>query len=122
MLDFNSSLFSTKIESAFVYSPKILKNKITNRVRTALIFIAQGEYTYRLGKGMTFVAKAGDIVYLPPTPYPYEYRVNENKPTRTYQIEINLLEGKTGKPFAFSKHPVLIHESDASHQETFDFI
>lgn len=122
MLDFNSSLFSTKIESAFVYSPKILKNKITNRVRTALIFIAEGEYTYRLGKGMAFVAKAGDIVYLPPTPYPYEYRVDESKPTRTYQIEINLHESKTGKPFAFSKHPVLIHERDASHQETFDFI
>ena len=50
---------------------------------------------------MSFVAKAGDIVYLPPTPYPYEYRVNENKRARTYQIEINLLEGKTGKPFAF---------------------
>ena len=122
MLDFNSSLFRAKIETAFVYSPKILKNKITNRVRTALIFIAEGEYTYRLGKGVTFVAAKGDIVYLPPNPYPYEYRVDESRPARTYQIEINLLEGKTGKPFAFSKHPALIQKCDTSKEEAFDFI
>jgi len=104
----NSPLFQIKIESAFVYSPKVFKNKITNRVRTGVIFVAEGEYRYDFSEGETFVAKAGDMVYLPPAPYPYEYRVNENLYTRTYQIELFLEDGKTGKTFAFSKHPILI--------------
>lgn len=112
------ALFQIKIESAFVYSPKILKNKITNRVRTGVIFVAEGEYRYDFGQGQTFVAKAGDMVYLPPDPYPYEYRVNENLFTRTYQIELSLKDGKTGKQFAFSKHPVLIDTKGAEELES----
>ena len=108
MLCQSPAFFQIKIESAFVYSPKIFKNKITNRVRTGVIFVAEGEYCYNFGEGESFVAKAGDMVYLPPDPYPYAYRVNENLFTRTYQIELTLEDGKTGKPFAFSKHPVLI--------------
>lgn len=107
------ALFQLKIESAFVYSPKIFKNKITNRVRTGIIFVAEGEYCYTFGEGKSFVAKAGDMVYLPPNPYPYQYRVKESLPTRTYQIELELTDGKTGKPFAFSKHPVLIDTKGA---------
>ena len=112
------ALFQIKIESAFVYSPKIFKNKITNRVRTGMIFVAEGEYCYHFGQGESFVAKAGDMVYLPPAPYPYEYRVNEHFPTRTYQIELALEDGKTGKPFAFSKHPVLIDTKGAEGLES----
>ena len=123
MIDLHSTLFQIKMESAFVYSPKIFKNKITNRVRTGVVLVAQGEYTYRFGKENTFVAKAGDMVYLPPNPYPYEYKINESLPTRTYQIELHLQESKTAKPFAFSKHPVLIKPSEnQSFEPIFDFI
>lgn len=116
-------LFSTvNIKLAFSYSPKILINKISARIRTGILYIIEGEYKYSY-KGSSFTAKAGDMVYLPPDSVVYEYKVlSVGELTKTHQIEMDVMDAATGKPLKFSNHPLPVSSSDESTASKFESV
>lgn len=115
MDQFSTNHLITQIFLAFTYSPKILNNKITARKNTGLLYIERGEYLYSFDN-KSFLAKAGNVVYLPPNSTQYEYKILSTEAnTLTHQIELNILDAKSNQPYRLSQNPMLIHVFEQSN-------
>ena len=111
--DFQPLQSTVEIKLAFAYSPKILCNRIVNRQRTGLLFVAEGEYIYSFAQ-TSFRATPGSMVYLPPKAEPYEYKIlSADATTQVYQLDIDFAEMGGLGGIALSAHPNLITDFNA---------
>ena len=113
LFSFDPSQTKLDVVLAFSYTPKILKNRITNRRNTGLLYILEGTYEYRW-QGGDFRAEAGSLVYLPPDCKPYSYSISfpsDAQGARTMQIELKIQDVKTSKCISYSEHPTLVFEN-----------
>lgn len=110
----NPSNISAVIKLAFSYTPKLLDHSV-KRLRTGILYIVSGEYLYTW-EGSSFLARSGDLIYLPTYSVPYNYRIKPvgDEPVQAMQVELELNDIYSGKPIVFSNCPVLISEHDNS--------
>lgn len=112
LFDFDPSKVLIDIKLAFTYTPKILNNHIDYRGKTGLLYIQSGNYIYSY-EGSSFSAGSNSLIYLPANSATYDYHISQcgNEPVRTMQIELEILDCKSGKPLVYSEHPMLLTKS-----------
>ncbi len=84
------------------YSPRIRHNSIVDRKASSFLYIMQGKYLYQ-GKDVDFVAKSGEVVYLPQGSS-YTYFVLSEE-TYCMQLTFDLFDAQTGEPILFTSEP-----------------
>jgi len=121
LFSFDPSKTKVDIALAFSYTPKILKNHITLRRCSGLLYILEGAYEYSW-QGGSFFADAGSLIYLPPNSVPYSYSITfppELLGAKTMQIEFELRDIKTDACVSYADHPTLVFENAHFLKERF---
>lgn len=121
LFNFDPSKTKVDVTLAFSYTPKILKNRITLRRRSGLLYILEGAYEYSW-QGGSFFAGAGSLIYLPPNSVPYSYSISfppELPSAKTMQIELELRDIKTDTCVSYADHPTLVFENAHFLKERF---
>lgn len=94
---------------AMEYSPKILKSNISGRPQHSIMVIQNGIYEYK-SKQNSFVAKDGDLIYLPKgSSYSYEILCSD---AHCLQVEFDIQ--KNAEDIRFSGSPVKFENYDNS--------
>ena len=121
LFSFDPSKTKIDVTLAFSYTPKILKNHITLRRRSGLLYVLEGTYEYSW-QGGSFFANAGSLVYLPQNSVPYSYSITfppELLGAKTMQIEFELRDIKTDACVSYAEHPTLVFENAHFLKERF---
>lgn len=111
---FDISKSIIKIRLAMIYEPLILKNYISKRRYNCFLYVLDGEYEYEIKNGSKIDrlrVPMGNLLYIPAECRPYEYTIahGANSPTKSMQIEFEIINGESGNPLSFSTVPVIIN-------------
>ena len=106
LLNIDTNKIEIEYVSALEYQAKIFHNEIKNRKASAFLYIIEGEYRYTFSNEK-FVAKSGNVVYLPRTSS-YKYDIVSNK-GKCMQFEFNCIYDN--EVVFFSENPLLAIEN-----------